>query len=305
MMVSPRVTSHRSCGCQEQTRALPSPRRDDGTRDAAEQLCFPNPSIFQPWWHFLEPNAGVKCEGPAIKPRGELRLHPRSERGAGARRGHGEAFGEPRSAHRGGSLGDKVGPSPWGTGDTARAFSPPETSKSLSKTRVSLWTYSSYAHTYAHPFLLCPVKYSCFLSFLGRRLQISRRSGCCHGNSRCRNSFGLSLGNPSWSCQAIGSRGGTRDFGRGGMDAAAGGDCQEHLEWDHCLPPGRDGSCQVQSRVLGRIMVGRALAIKPQPLPVWSEPSPPIPTTSPLAPNPALPSCAEYPQHWAASSALC
>lgn len=83
------------------------------------------------------------------------------------------------------------------------------------------------------------------------------------------------------------------------------GDRQEHLEWVRCLPTGRDGSCQVQSCVLGRIMVGKALAMKSQPLRVWSELSPPIPTVSALALDPALPSCAAYPQHWAASSALC
>lgn len=191
-----------------------------------EQLCFPNPSIFQPWWRFLEPHPGDWCHhraGTSHRTPGELHLHPRSKQGTGAPRGSREAFGEARSAQGSRILGDKVGPSPWDTRDAARAISPPGINKSSSKTRVSLWTYSSHAHPCTHPCSLHPVKYSCFLFFWGRRLQISRRSGCCHGNSRCRNSFGLSLGNPSWSCQAIGSRGGTWDFGRGGMDAAAGG----------------------------------------------------------------------------------
>lgn len=60
----------------------------------------------------------------------------------------------------------------------------------------------------------CVSPFSLFF-FSGRRLQRSRRNGCCHGNSRCKNSFGLSLGNPSWSCRAIGSSGGTRGA-RGG-----------------------------------------------------------------------------------------
>jgi len=57
-------------------------------------------------------------------------------------------------------------------------------------------------------------------------------------------------------------------------------------------PSGRDGSCRVHSRVWGRIMVGKASAIKPQalvgkgnhhevPLRVRSAFTPPIPTASP------------------------
>lgn len=130
-----------------------------------------------------------------------------------------------------------------------------------------------------------------FFFFLGRRLQRSRRSGCCHGNSRCRNSFGLSLGNPSWSCQATGSRGGTRDFGRDG--------CSGH-KWEQCLPE----FCCLQSRVQGGERVGKASAVKGTQqavsLCVWSLPFPPIPPRL-HGSKPALPSCAAYPQHRALS----
>lgn len=151
----------------------------------------------------------------------ELCSHPSSKHGArcpccsrssgsGARMGSMEALG-----------------AELGTGDAAGAFFPPEINKSKRETRVSLltcfWvsthtTACSPAFLYLHTHIRISARFiqknihtfPIFLFFfpLGRRLQRSRRSGCCHGNSRCRNSFGLSLGNPSWSCQAIGSRGG-------------------------------------------------------------------------------------------------
>lgn len=71
-------------------------------------------------------------------------------------------------------------------------------------------------HVHRHPSPFRSGKHSRVSPFslrLARRLQRSRRNGCCHGNSRCKNSLGLSLGNPSWSCRAIGSSGGRRALG--------------------------------------------------------------------------------------------
>lgn len=180
-----------------------------------------------------------------------------------------------------------LGPSLRGAGDAAGAFALPEMSKSLRETRVSLWTWPmglSSRHrllrllfftrtptctsllALSRKIFICFLYFSLLFFFWGgpRRLQRSRRSGCCHGNSRCRNSFGLSLGNPSWSCQAIGSRGGTLVFGEGWVGRSSRRGRQGRLKWDRCLPIGRDGSCRVQSRISGGRRVGKASAIKPQ-----------------------------------------
>lgn len=191
-------------------------------------------------------------QGPSIKPCRELCSCPGSQReaessaatravGLGARTGSGKLWGSPALPRGVGSLKGRAQAPLRSAGDADGVFSSPEVSKTLRKTRVSLWTcqwdsapatarfscFSLHTPPHTHPCLLCPEKYSCVSYFfcffsLGRRLQRSRRSGCCHGNSRCRNSFGLSLGNPSWSCQAIGSRGGTERAregreGQGGM----------------------------------------------------------------------------------------
>lgn len=68
-------------------------------RDAAEQLCFPNPSVFQPQRCFLEPCPGDKCHHPL----GTGHQIPRGAGagGPGARRGGGEALGEPCCVQRG------------------------------------------------------------------------------------------------------------------------------------------------------------------------------------------------------------
>lgn len=56
-------------------------------RDATEQLCFPNPSIFQPQRRFLEPRPGDKCHHLAGTSHQTLRgaaLTPRQQAGSRA-----------------------------------------------------------------------------------------------------------------------------------------------------------------------------------------------------------------------------